>query len=76
MAGSLVASNADLRSLIRWRLEGCPEGHLPALAEGWRAEMCGNLLLDVLDGRTALRVVDPESEFPVALEPVRGGEGA
>ena len=25
----------------------------------------------VLDGRTALRVVDPESEFPVALEPIR-----
>lgn len=76
VAGSLVASNADLRSLIRWRLEGRPDGHLPALAEGWRAELCGKLLLDVLDGRTALRVVDPESEFPVALEPIRDGEGS
>lgn len=76
VAGSLVASNSDLRSLIRWRLEGCPEHYRPTLAEGWRAEMCGRLLLDVLDGRTALRVVDPESEFPVALESARGGEEA
>ena len=71
VAGSLVANNSDLKRLIRWRLDGCPEGRRPALAEGWRGELCGKLLLDVLDGRTALRVVDPESEFPVALEPIR-----
>ena len=29
------------------------------------------LLLDVLEGRLALRVVAPESEFPVALEQLR-----
>ncbi|WP_165244461.1 ribonuclease D [Paludisphaera soli] len=76
VAGSLVANNSDLKRLIRWRLDGCPEGRLPALAEGWRGELCGKLLLDVLDGRRALRVVDPTSEFPVSLEPIRTEEKA
>ncbi|WP_165063862.1 ribonuclease D [Paludisphaera rhizosphaerae] len=74
VAGSLVATNSDLKRLIRWRLDGCPEGGRPELARGWRGELCGRLLLDVLDGRTALRVVDPESEFPVALEPIQAEE--
>jgi ribonuclease D len=74
VAGSLVANNSDLKRLIRWRLDGCPEGRLPALAEGWRGELCGKLLLDVLDGRRALRVVDPTSEFPVSLEPIPNEE--
>lgn len=70
VAGSLVANTSDLKRLIRWRLDGCPEGRRPSLAEGWRGELCGRLLLDVLDGRRALRVVDPSSEFPVSLEPI------
>ncbi|MDG3006382.1 ribonuclease D [Paludisphaera mucosa] len=74
VAGSLVANTSDLKSLIRWRLDGCPGGERPILAEGWRGEMCGGLLLDVLDGRRTLRVVDPASEFPVALEPTRTEE--
>jgi ribonuclease D len=74
VAGSLVAHTADLKHLIRWRQEGRPESNPPALARGWRGELCGSLLLDVLDGRRALRVVDPTSEFPVALEPVRTEE--
>ena len=49
---------------------GRDESHRPALLQGWRGELCGALLLDVLEGRLALRVVDPASEFPVALEPV------
>jgi len=74
VAGSLVAHTADLKHLIRWRQEGRPETNRPTLIQGWRGELCGSLLLDVLDGRRALRVVDPTSEFPVALEPVRTEE--
>ena len=37
---------------------------------GWRREVCGETLLDVLTGRRALRVVDPEADVPVALDPV------
>jgi ribonuclease D len=72
VAGSLVANVADLKSLIRWHLEGSDAARCPALLRGWRAELCGSLLLDVLEGRVALRVADPGNEFPVALEPVKG----
>ena len=68
LAGSLVANVADLKHLVRWHLGGRADSHRPALLEGWRGELCGPLLLDVLDGKLALRVVDPQSEFPVAIE--------
>lgn len=74
VAGSLVSNTSDIKSLIRWQLDGRPESRRPALAEGWRGELCGNLLLDVLNGRRALRVVDPSSEYPVAIEPIRTEE--
>jgi ribonuclease D len=70
MAGSIVANVADLKGLIRWHLDGRPDDRRPALLQGWRADLFGRTLLDVLDGRVALRVADPGGEFPVALEPV------
>jgi ribonuclease D len=71
IAGSMVATVADLKHLVRWHLNGRDESDPPALLEGWRTTLCGRRLLDVLEGRLALRVVDPESEIPVALEPVK-----
>jgi ribonuclease D len=71
LAGSLVANVADLKHMVRWHQTGRDDSHRPALLQGWRGELCGPLLLDVLEGRLALRVVDPESEFPVALEQLR-----
>jgi ribonuclease D len=70
LAGSLVANVADLKHLVRWHVDGRDESNPPALLQGWRGEVCGALLLDVLEGKLALRVVDPESEFPVALEQI------
>jgi ribonuclease D len=70
IAGSLVSTVADIKHLIRWHLDGRPDEGRPALLQGWRAELCGRMLLDVLEGRVALRVSDPGKDFPVALEPV------
>ena len=69
-----MANVADVKHLIRWHLEGPPDRIRPVLLQGWRADLCGRLLLDVLEGRVALRVVDPRSEFPVALEPVENDD--
>jgi ribonuclease D len=69
VASSLVASVADLKHLIRWHVGGRPAEDRPALLNGWRDDLCGELLLEVLEGRRTFRVVDPTSEFPVALEP-------
>jgi ribonuclease D len=71
LAGSLVANVADLKNLVRWHLGGRNDSDPPALLQGWRGELCGPLLLNVLEGKLALRVVDPESEFPVAIEELR-----
>ena len=50
IAGSMVANLADLKQLIRWHLDGRSDTRLPALLEGWRSELCGRHLLDVLEG--------------------------
>lgn len=68
LARSLVATNADLRQLVRWHVEDDRTGHPPRLATGWRAEVCGDLLEDVLDGKIAIRVADPESDHPLRFE--------
>ena len=73
VAPGLVGSTADLKDLVRWNTQGRPEDKRPALLVGWRDEVCGRVLLDVLSGRRALRVVDPEAEVPVALDPTDGG---
>jgi ribonuclease D len=70
VAVGLVGGASDLRDLIRWHLDGRPDDRRPALAHGWRWDVCGQTLMDVLTGRRGLRVVDPEADVPVALDPV------
>ncbi len=73
VALGLVGVSHDLKELIRWHLDNRPVNSRPELARGWRDEVCGETLLDVLSGRRALRVADPRADVPVALEPI-GGE--
>jgi len=68
VAKGLVATSADLRHLVRWHVFGDRAGSPPRLTIGWRAEMCGDLLTDVLDGKILLRVADPESDHPLTFE--------
>ena len=72
VAASLIGSASDLKELIRWHGAGRPETRRPEILDGWRGEVCGRTLLDVLSGRRSLRVVDPEAEVPVALDPIEG----
>lgn len=68
VAQSMVATTGDLKDLVRWFLEGRSPSDLPVLLQSWRAEVCGELLIDVLDGRKKLRVSDPSSSVPIAIE--------
>lgn len=70
VATSLVGTVADLKDLVRWHVQGEPEDRRPDLARGWRAEVCGRPLMDVLSGRRTLRIVDPTADVPVALDDV------
>ena len=67
VAMSLVATSADLRHLVRWHVNG-EKDSIPAVTQGWRKEVCGDLLEDLLDGKISLRVSDPESTYPLVFE--------
>jgi ribonuclease D len=75
VAVGLTGGSSDLRDLVRWYLDGQSAESAPDLLKGWRHEVCGGTLLDVLSGRRALRIVDPLAEVPVALDPVPGDPG-
>jgi ribonuclease D len=68
VAVGLAGGSSDLKELVRWYLDDQPSAQTPEVLRGWRHEVCGKILLDVLSGRRALRIVDPEAEVPVALD--------
>lgn len=70
VAPSLVGTPNDVRDLIAYQLGEyeSSDGEKPALAEGWRAEVVGQLLDDLLDGKVSIRIRDPRSEQPLAFE--------
>lgn len=70
VAVALAGGSNDLKDLVRWYLDGQPADRTPDLLQGWRRDLCGRTILDVLSGRRALRIVDPEADVPVALAPI------
>ena len=64
---TLVGTTSDLRDLVRWH-SGERNGNSPSLSQGWRREVCGDLLTDLLDGKISLRVADPDSDSPLVFE--------
>lgn len=68
VAMALVGKVADLRHLVRWHVYNERDGDPPRLTQGWRAEVCGDLLTEVLDGKILLRVADPQSDHPLVFE--------
>lgn len=67
----LVGTSADLHDLIRWHIHQRRQGPPPRLMQGWREEVCGDLLADLMDGKVTLRVTDPTSDHPLAFEDYR-----
>lgn len=70
LSTGLVGTSNDLKALVRWYNAGCPAERRPKLETGWRSEVCGDLLRQVLEGRVSLRVADPKSDHPLVFEPV------
>lgn len=69
LAPNVVATSADLKSLVRARQ---PDGRPPndsALTSGWRAVHVRPYLEAVLDGESVIRVIDPGSHSPLAVYP-------
>jgi ribonuclease D len=74
VAASMAGAASDVRELIAYRFGfgGVDAEETPALLKGWRAELVGNLLDDLLSGKKSIRIADPEHEDPLAFDEVSG----
>lgn len=70
VAPSLVGTQSAIRDWIAYRLGLGDSSEIPLLAQGWRAELVGSLLEDLLAGRLGLRILDPTAELPLETVPV------
>jgi ribonuclease D len=69
LAPNLVGSPNDIRELINYRANHSPEGRRPPrLAHGWREQFVGHLFEDLLAGKVAIRIRDPEADYPLVFE--------
>jgi ribonuclease D len=70
VAPSLAGTAQDVRDLIAYRLNlgGFDDGEVPLLAQGWRAEVVGQVIDHLLAGDLAVRIADPLDEEPLVFE--------
>jgi ribonuclease D len=68
LAPALVGTSSDMRDLLAWKLGYGDPDRTPALARGWRAQVVGSLVDDLLAGRAALRIGDIRSPEPLVIE--------
>jgi ribonuclease D len=73
LATNLVASTADVKLLVRARLQGAEIPADSGLSQGWRKEHILPELLALLDGRRRLRIADVAAETPFAIDDVPAG---
>lgn len=73
LAPSIVGNPSDVRELVAHRLGYThADDDPPSLARGWRAEVVGSVIDDLLSGKTAVRIADPKSEEPLVFVPWSG----
>jgi ribonuclease D len=70
VAPSLAGTAQDVRDLIAYRLKlgGFAPGEVPLLARGWRAEVVGQVIDDLLAGELSIRIGDPLADEPLEFE--------
>jgi ribonuclease D len=73
VAASMVGTATDVRELIAYRygFGGADPAETPVLLQGWRAQLVGNLLDDLLAGKKSIRIADPSHEDPLAFDDVK-----
>jgi ribonuclease D len=72
VAASMVGTASDVRELIAYRygFGGADPEETPALLKGWRAQLVGNLMDELLAGKKSIRIADPSHEDPLAFDQV------
>jgi ribonuclease D len=78
VATSLAGTATDVRDLIAYRLDfaGADVNEPPLLAIGWRADLVGHLIEELLSGKKSIRIENPLSEHPLAFDSVGGDDTA
>jgi ribonuclease D len=71
LAPSIVGTASDVRDLVAYRLGMTERGaEPPLLARGWRAEVVGRVIDDLLAGKLAVRIHNPRSNDPLTFDKV------
>jgi len=72
VAASMVGTATDVRDLIarHFGFGAGGEDELPALLRGWRAELVGNLLDELLSGAKSIRIANALHDDPLAFDDV------
>ena len=68
IATSLVGTASDMRELLAYKLGHGKDDTPPALLCGWRAEVVGDLIDDLLAGKASLRISDLTSRDPLVID--------
>lgn len=72
VAASMAGTATDVRDLIahHFGFGGSEDEELPALLRGWRAELVGNLLDELLSGTRSIRIANALDDDPLTFDPV------
>lgn len=70
IATSMVGTASDVRELIAHRMGFSENGEVPTLAEGWRAQLVGNVIDDLLTGKKSIRITSAQAADPLAFDDV------
>ena len=68
LAPALVGSVHEVREIAAAKLGLLRGGDSPPAISGWRQQVLGDLIDDVIGGKVALRVAEPHSSQPLKLE--------
>lgn len=70
IAASMVGTASDVRELISYRLGFDKSGEIPSLTRGWRAELVGNRIDDLIAGKISIRINNPHDEDPLMFDEI------
>ena len=70
LAPALVGTSSDMRDLLAYKLGywDAEDERVPLLASGWRADVVGSLVDDLLSGKASLRIGDVRSHDPLVID--------
>ena len=68
LAPALVGTATDMRDLLAWKLGVYDGEQPPLLAVGWRQEVVGSLVDELVEGRASLRIGNIRSHDPLVID--------